>query len=315
MSKPSASIGSALAEILKEADAHRGDVPSEDFKSALNQAVQLGREDRGSLRLQVAESLVQLNSVTGAGFLAVWLGAAAERGADPEPLVEPLWNGLKRFVTHAGSTADEKALGLQFFGQGLVAHVARAPKGKASLLRRSDDLQLLEAREDESVGLTWVLELLRKRSGELLVLHGERAEGVVVEYKNISNCFHLFSLLQIALQGRFPGARQVKDSTIDAVLGRGEGHAHDEAWWHYGQPSSPHPDLSASVWGEASPNSVEVVDGQQVILLWPPLLGGRSWDGNFFQPFIEAAPPSAEVRSTLTDDEVRRWRRRLKLET
>ena len=43
-----------------------------------------------------------------------------------------------------------------------------------------------------------------------------------------------------------------------------------------------------------------------VMLLWPPVLGTRSWNAGFFDPHL-AAMPADVVERQLTPDEVDAW--------
>jgi hypothetical protein len=135
----------------------------------------------------------------------------------------------------------------------------------------------------------------------------------VVRYSNITNCFHLFTLLQGALAGVMPDAQEVNADLLDMARGKSHGKGHDHAWWHYGQASSATPHLGSSVWGEAGPDSIGSVDGQQVLLLWPPILQSRGWDASFFTPILEQSPPSLEVIKVLSAADADAWWQRLGL--
>ena len=167
--------------------------------------------------------------------------------------------------------------------------------------------------EHLSTGAVWVLQLLRQRSGQLVVLNIANKKGVVVCYENISNCFHLFTLLQAALGPVMPDARTVSEHLLDIARGESEENGHDEAWWHYGQAYVPEPTVAASVWGELGPDSISSIDGWQVLLLWPPILPSRSWDTSFFLPILHARPPKVEVMEVLSPSDVEAWWVRLAL--
>jgi hypothetical protein len=76
--------------------------------------------------------------------------------------------------------------------------------------------------------------------------------------------------------------------------------AKDEAWWHYGSCLSPTPELVYSIWGEMSPKYIQRIDGQQLMLLWSPLLASRVWDSGFYHPFLEVCPPKVEIIEQLS---------------
>jgi hypothetical protein len=160
-----------------------------------------------------------------------------------------------------------------------------------------------------------VLELLRQRGGKIVVLNVRHRIGAVVRYGNIATCFHLFTLLQAALADVMPDAQEVSGQTLDIARGKSQGAGNDAAWWHYGQPGATTPGLATSVWGEAGPDSISRVDGQQVLLLWPPLLQSRSWDAGFFSPILEASPPSVEILEVLSSADVEKWWLRLGLDS
>jgi hypothetical protein len=132
-----------------------------------------------------------------------------------------------------------------------------------------------------------------------------------VRYTNVANCFHLFSLLQTAIGKRLPGGKAPNASITAAARGISDSNDSDHAWWHYGDPFSPKPDLNASVWGEALVRTIPFVDDVQVILLWPPILSSRGWDSGFFSPRLEPMPPDLVVERDLTDEEAERWMKRL----
>jgi hypothetical protein len=300
-----------------------------EFNPALRDALDAFNQypDRQAARVRIAERIPSVPAPRGAGFLAVWLGGGVENGADPEPAIPHLVTALLKWSRtislpendedSAGeAVADEETLaGLEWLGQGLVAHLARCPAARAAYATREDVLAELERVEQVSVGCLWVRELLSKRSGTLIVIHVAGRKGVRVGYENISKCFHLFTLLQAALAGRMPGARRVPAGTVAIARGERDGEASDSAWWHYGPGTVPEANVVASIWGEAGPESIPAVDGEQVMLLWPPQLAGRSWDANFFLPRIEAAPARVHVIEDLSPEELGLWWAKLKLST
>jgi hypothetical protein len=56
------------------------------------------------------------------------------------------------------------------------------------------------------------------------------------------------------------------------------------------------------------------VNDEQVIVLWPPILAGRTWDSAFFGPSLEALPPDVVVEEELTVENARSWFYRLDIE-
>jgi hypothetical protein len=304
------------------AERQRGLTFSEGLKRALNDIAHLPDVDD----VAIADWIVEAGSATGAGFLAVWLGAGVERGRDPERTGRPIADAFVKWsrTIDRGPEADaahgdlqepdeETIAGLQLLGQALVAHLARSPQLRRWVVETDAIYSELRRVESLSIGAVWVLELLRKRSGKLVVLNVRHRIGVVVRYNNIATCFHLFTLLQGALAGVMPDAQKVSPQLLDIARGKSQGEGHDMAWWHYGLAGAASPSLAASVWGEAGPDSISSINGQQVMLLWPPILQSRSWDTGFFSPILEASLPSVEVLEVLSSADTDAWWLRLGL--
>ena len=314
--------GTPADNILAAASRLRGNQFSEELRLAI---VNLTDQDSLAMtRLQVAVRLDEVDSPAGTGFLAVWLGGGVENGFDPQPTTVPILNAMLRWTRTIATPDDtsvetpvevdeQVAIGLERLGQGLVAHLSRSPGQLAQLASREDIVTELERVEHLSPGVVWVLELLRKRSGTLLVIHVAGRVGYRLAYENLSNCFHLFTLLQAALVGKVPDAMPVSEQTLAIASGEAYGEASDSAQWHYGRGDVSESNIAASVWGEASPESIPQIGETQVMLLWPNLLGSRAWDAGFFGPYLEAAPPRVNVIDQLTTEEVNDWWEKLKL--
>ncbi len=319
----SGSSPEVLSAIIEAANIQRGPDHSDQLRDALNAVPDLERDQVLQIRLAVADAMQAVSSASGAGLLAIWLGASVEHGVDPEPTSEPI---LRTLVKWCGSITtadddedldpqpdDETLTGCEYLGQGLVAHLARSPKQRDEFAKRAEVVNELSRVEHLAVGAMWVMELLRKCSGELIVMHAEHETGFRVEYKNLSNCFHLFTLLQGELAGNMPGSKKPSPTVIAAANGKVNAEVHDQAWWHYGSGNVPTKDLTGFVPGEASPDSIARIDGHQVLLLWSPILASRSWDSGFFAPLLQAAPPSVEIKAKLSRREIRQWREKLAL--
>ena len=158
-----------------------------------------------------------------------------------------------------------------------------------------------------SHGAWWVREALLKTSGKLVLLHPPSGTGLRLWYDNVSHNFHLFSLLQTTVGTAIPGGRLADDTVALVARGQSADPVTDEAWWHYGTATSPKPELKASLWGEGLVRDIPRLDGEQVILLWPPVLGSRSWDAGFLGPHLEAMPADAGVERVLGADETKVW--------
>ena len=319
----------AIEDVLAAANAERGDEISERLVATLNVFADLSHDDiadSAEVAKLLAPRLQDLASPAGVGILAVWIGAIVEKGADPADTLFPLLEAFVRLsrtipgvqeddenIEEALAGHEETLNGMRFLGQSIVAHLSRGKGLKELLASQPGICAEIERVGLISIGADWILQILRQRSGELLVLHGMHAKGFRVAYENISNCFHLFTLLQAALEGRMPGSKKSSPRTIEAARGKITAQdAHDNAWWHYGQGTEPKAELNSLIFGEANPDSIVPIDGEQVILLWPNVME-RGWDGGFFSPTLKAAPPDVQITEELSEDEVRQWRERLGL--
>ncbi len=308
--------------VLDAADAATRGTFDDRLREAINALFSLPEEDRRVRTAAIAEAIPTLGSTTGAGLLAVWFGGSVENGLDPTPttpvLMQTLLDRCSRVQTNeegqptAGYTEDW-ATGTQLLGQGLVAHLVRVPERRAAYASDPEVVDVLESVEHLSAGVVWVLEVLRRKSGELVVVHATERAGVRVRYEEIANCFQLFTLMQAEFAGKMPGSGTADPEVVALATGQGDGKAHDSAWWHYGQPFSNEPNVVASVFGEAPVESIGEVDGERVMLLWPPVLEGRSWDSGFFGPPIAGSTPSVRVTEELTPVDLERWWQRLHL--
>lgn len=318
-----ATHGSEFQALIGAAERQHGAAPSVALRDALNAYARLPAGERPDNLGRLAAALPDVNSPSGAGYLAIWLGAGVEAGDDPEPAIGPLLDTFMKWSRTLRTASDDTAadepepdedtiLGLRLLGQSLVAHLSRAPGRRESIAAEAicDELERVE---HLSQGAGWLLHLLRQRSGQVVVLNVEKRLGVLVRYENIANCFHFFTLLQGALVGVMPDARETPERILAIARGRQHDEASDEAWWHYGQANFPRADHLASVWGEMGPDHISRIDDVQVLLLWPKVLGRRSWDSSFFAPVLEATPPDVQVVRALSKAEVQQWWSRLGL--
>ncbi len=317
----------AIEDALAAANAERDPEISERLRSALNAFAQIKATSSAGIAKLLAPRVPDLESPVGMGLLAVWIGAAVENGADP---ADTLFHLVEAFMRLSRTLPDldedeerdldevlagheETLIGLQNLGRSIVSHLSRGKGLKQLLEAHPGACAEIERASHASIGAGWIQEILRQRSGELVVLHGIESKGFRLAYENIGNCFHLFSLLQGALENRMPGGKKTSPETLAAARGTVVSQkAHDQAWWHYGQGTNPKAELNSLIYGEASPDSIIPIDGTQVILLWPNVME-RGWDGGFFSPTLKVAPPDVRVLSELSADEVSRWRERLGL--
>jgi len=303
-----------IENILSEANAYKEGNPSDAFITLLNQLDECEESEHDDILLSIAQSLKKLDSPAGVGLLGVWYGGFVEHGREPEPYIPYLMESFLRFGKMAVANKSVNAIagleiGLDYLGQSLVAHLARSSSSCEELREDDELLDSIEEIEEFSNGGMWINELLQKVSDTLVVIHAEKKVGVRVHYKNLSNCFHLFTLLQEAIAHVMPEAKELSEEILH-IAKTGEyinDDDSDDAWWHYGQAFSKEADVLASVFGELSPNSISRINGEQVMFLWSPIFEKRSWGSNFFRPYLEAMPPSVELIDVLTESEVEEW--------
>lgn len=267
--------------------------------------------------------------IHGAAWLGILFGSMVEQGCDVSVTGTAMWEAfVLRMQEFPATTEDETAAGepvvpelspeqvatAEAFAplcQGLVAHLARMPELVEKLSGDAEVLQRIGFLENYSHCFMWVHEVLSRRSGTLLIIHAESARVQKFRYKNVSNCFHLFSLLQCAIGKKLPGGQHPKAAIAKAAKGEAYSESADRAWWHFGIPS-PKPDIAQMVFGEASVDSIPTVTGpdgvsEQVMVLWPTILKERSWGSGFFGPTIEASKPSVEMVEELAKDVAKQW--------
>lgn len=310
----------ALKQLLEEAEAQTAPELNPSFRDALNAFIPHVDEDPVLLG-RLGQALVDVSMPIGAGLLAAAsLGASVEHGADPSVtakyVIETFAKWGRKIKTCSDNSEDPDSAvieGLQYLGRAAVAHLVRLPEYRAQL-QDDDFTELLSSITHLSWGATWVETVLQQRSGELIVLHGEKNIGVKIRYENLCNCAQFFTLFQGAIGNVFPGAGELDGQVLALARGQYAGEyfeSNDSAWWHYGQPVAGEPNMISSVWIEANMGSIAEIEGQQVMLVWPPILQGRSWHTNFFPPFIQATPPSVEVVKKLSYFQARRLRSKL----
>lgn len=274
---------------------------------------------------EITRRLPEATSPIGAAWHSVILGASIERGRDPAKTVKPIVETLLKWNrTLPDEPEDDDTLieidaptsqAIDMLGQATVTHLSRLPDFETHIdvpsVRRE-----LGRTEAMANGAMWVMQIFRQESGSVLVLHATQAFGAMVAFENVANNFHLFTLLQSALaEVAAPGAKRTKARVVQAAR---EGCSatdavRDDAWWHYGQAAALEPAPESMVFGEGTPEEIDTVDGQKVILLWPPIMASRGWGGGFFGPILEARPPDVRIERVLEDKEVLAWRSKLGL--
>jgi hypothetical protein len=275
-----------------------------------------------ALLAEVAASLAG-HEPGAAAWIAVTCGTAVERGAPAELSGPEVFKLLRSWLPRLpvarpqdlppGLAAEQTAsLELfQFLCQSAVTHAARLPALRAALANDFALVDRLGELQACSHGAVWVREALLKDTGTLVFLHPPGGTGLRLNYTNVSNCFHLFSLLQTAIGESVPGGRAPNAAIARVARGKSTEAVNDEAWWHYGDANSKRANLATSIWGERLVREIPVVEGERVIVAWPALLDLRSWDGGFLGPHLEAMPADVVVERQLTAAETEKWLQRL----
>jgi hypothetical protein len=318
-----------LEEFLNASRTHAGGDPTEELRQATRALLLRAKTDPSILRA-AAEALPTLPPL-GAGWLAIVLGSAIESGQSAELSAPALLQFLRSWLprlpkpeitqdedgeeieSFPDPTPEQEALfeGLPRVCQGLVAHLARLPDERETLVEDLEFLERLADIEGYSNGPGWVREALLRSSGTLIALHPPSGSGLKLRYENVATCFHLFSLLQTAVGTRMPGGRQPDPAIAARARGQTDDDVYDEAWWHYGDPTWKTADLHHSIWGEGLVREIPVINGSPVMLLWPPIMESRSWDAGFFGPHLQALPANVAVEEELSPESCQAWLRTL----
>ncbi len=291
----------------------------DDLRKALSRLLEDQDTSREALIITIAEVLPSITSGHGAGTVAVWLGAQVEHGYDPKLSAEAVRKTWLRWSrTIKTEDAAQQAIGpegafyaIEDCSRSLVSHCS-ADDQILSRLQCDQEFRGEVARLiDDSSGAAWLDQLLKQTSGELLVLDMMNKRGAVLCYRHLSNCFHLFTLLQGALKHWLPLDKRPTQSVLNRASVASDESTTDFARWHFQQPLGVTPNLACSVWGEGHLDEIQSVDGQRVVTLWPILLKSRSWDDGFFTPLLCRRPPTVEVIRELDLMEFNSWWERL----
>lgn len=252
-----------------------------------------------------------------AAWIALTLGTHVERGGSPKvsgaAVIAEMRAWLPRLPaiqpgTEPQLTAEQRVLlaQFQFLCQSVVTHLARLPAQREEMFGDAALRERLVELSAWSHGARWVLEALLKSSGTLVVLHPPTQTGLRVRYENVGHCFHLFSLLQSTVGTKIPGGHAPDELIAQVARGKSTDDVTDAAWWNYGTAASPAPE-DPSAWDDRLVRDIPVVDGAQILLLWPPTTPTSSWTGSFLGPHLDAMPADAAIERALTPEEARAW--------
>lgn len=321
-----------LRRLLEACRTHEGDGAEEAMHRLSEEFV--AEAGKNHLLLDAACAELPNLPAHGAAWLGVQLGVCAETHQTAARTINPLLNlfmgWLERLPQPAGAydpddeeasplattpEQDELLDAILLVAPSIIVHLAQVPMRRRALAQDQAFMQRLAQVESCSNAISWILDVLRRRSGSLIVLHPTSRKGLQVRYENVLNCFHLFSLLQCAIGRRIEGGQEPNEVTRAAARGEISGHFIDKGWWHYGDARIARPELLASIWGENSVSEIPVINGSQVLLLWPQLPSSRSWDSSYFDVALAAFVPDVQVERELSSDEVNGWLKRLGIDS
>lgn len=302
-----------LETLLRASDDYKGGQPPEELIGAARAWLDAAQTE-AALVPDTAKALRHLSPI-GASFVATLLGHVVEVSRGAERSFDQLWalffawcsecNASEREAESRQPILEEAFAGI---GPALVSHLAQLPDRRSALRADSKVMGLLGDLADGIAGVGWVFQALRMSSGSLVALHPTSASGWRLRYENVADCFHLFTLLQGALGDRVPGGRHPNAALTAAATGVGPAEGlNDESWWHYGHAFGATPELGTSIWGESLASEIPSARGEQVIVLWPPILHGRSWDAGFFTPHLQQMPSQVVLEGQLSTDECKEW--------
>ncbi|MEM8711510.1 MAG: hypothetical protein AAGG01_11195 [Planctomycetota bacterium] len=301
---PTADLLDACTQ-LNATDVSLSEAPSPQLR-ATTRAFVLDVARRGELEAEVLESLHSLPP-HGAAWLALAVGSAVEQGLAPSvagpSLVQVFRDWLEK--TKDGQDADRLAA-LPTLAQAVVTHLARLQDLRTELASDAAWVRTLDDRAPESPGISWVYELIARRSGDLFVVHATAQRVCHLRFWNVARCYHLFSLIQSVLGSALPGGELPNDEVAAAARGRSEEPVTDRASWHF-QRAGAKPSTAKAVWGDESVDVLKGPDGAYAISLWEPIMGVREWSSSAFGPALEAAPSDMRFMAELKNAEAAAW--------
>ncbi len=267
--------------------------------------------ERGTLGPTVLNGLQELPP-HGAAWLAICMGSAVESGLSPtlagSRLIETFRSWLARTE---GGQEPELLEALPGLTQSVVSHLARLDDLRLALAKDEEFNATLTNRESDSHAITWIRELISRRSGDLYVVHAETRRVCHLRFTNVARCYHVFSLLQSVLGSALPGGRIPNEAVSLAARGQSEEPVTDRASWHF-QTGGAQPSMAKAVWGEEPVEAMRRGDDDTyAVSLWEPLLGDRAWSSSVFGPALEAAPADMRFIAELKGPDAEAWAERV----
>ena len=191
----------------------------------------------------------------------------------------------------------------------MLSHLAKLPELREELRRYDDFLEQLDFIKPHCAQVFWVREFVLCFSGRLLVLHPSSESGVWVQYQNVGTCFHLFSLLQLAIGEGIEGGAPSNPEVAAVLNGRSQQALRDQAWWHYEEVSTYSQSGFYKLWGGGNVRLISKVDEQQILVLSPPILPTLTWESP--SPFPAKIPATVVIERYLEPEECQVWLRKL----
>ncbi len=335
-----AAVIAALAEYATqpatshEVRAEPGEVFSAPPFQQLNQFLQTLRSkaELDALLSEVA-ALIRTGDPFHTSVIAVNCGTLVEMGGDPAlvapHLIAALPEHLRLARRAAGATFDtdpdavRARAGLTFLMLATMAVLCRGATFRQAARANSDLVAGVEALAEEHRESGFVAQVLGFTDGlELLVLAPNEGKGFRVACDAVATNAHLFTLLQAALIG---GGHLSGEPLDEEVVGVATGEVphtrrlYDRARFHFTNWTG----LTAEgrlegvktkslIPADGNPAGIPRFDGVPVVLIGPPVLGGRSWDSNFFANIHDALRSRAEVIEVLSPEQVTGWLDRIK---
>jgi hypothetical protein len=250
-----------------------------------------------------------------AGCAAISCGILVESGAQPTLVAIPIVERMIAAARDPASTEPHPGVptALTMFDKAAMAHLCRSIEMRVA----ARELPGLDALTTDVTFTASVLDAVDNL--ELTVLAPAQQKGYVVRLEAVATNAHMFTLLQSALvrADRLAASGPPIDPDIVAIATGEAPHTKRvsddqrfrfDAWWGIETLTTMRGNLSSFLPVDASPREIPVSpNGDRCVLLGPPLLGGRSWDSNFFLAIHDALRSRAVVVRELSADEVTRY--------
>ncbi|MBP3953989.1 hypothetical protein J8F10_01575 [Gemmata sp. G18] len=218
----------------------------------------------------------------------------------------------------ADADAAKSAGGLRYLLLATMTVICRSAEYRQALRADPEIVENIFALQEQYSEANFVAQVLSLTDGlDLFVLAPKERKGFRLALDAVSTNAHLFTLLQGALIGGGHLAGEPVDPEVIAIATGESAHPRlltDHARFHFdiwsGSLEDPMGTL-ISLPVEETPAAIPRLDGQRIVIVGPPVLGGRGWDSNFFANIHDALKSRAEVVEVLPEAEVTRWLERI----